>query len=73
MVLNKLEQPSSYNVQTPDSHIFRTNRRNSLKTKETVCPSTQTDAFEDLLVVSPDIELNSEQENNMDSNASASC
>lgn len=71
VVLNKLEQRRSYNVQTPDSHMK--NRRNLLKTKKTVCPSIQTDAFKHLPVVSPDIELNSDQENNMDHNASASC
>lgn len=73
VVLDKLHQPRSYIVQTPDSRIFRRNRRDLQKTKETVCPSPQTEAVEDLPVPLPDFEQNSEQENNVDNIASASC
>lgn len=45
VVLDKLQQPRSCIVQTPDSCFFRRNRRDLLKTKETVCP-TQTEAVE---------------------------
>jgi len=83
VVLDKLQQPRSYIVQTPDSHIFRRNRRGLLKTNETVCPSPPihqtvcqsppTEVVEDLPVPSPDSELNLEQESVVDNNASASC
>lgn len=79
VVLDKLQQPRSYIVQTPESRIFRRNRRYLLKTKETVCPSShqtsshQTEVEDDLPLPSPDFELNSEQENDVNNNASASC